>query len=120
MILIDTSVWIDHLRSADQRVIDQLERTNVLMHPFVLGEIACGNLSNNRRAILQLLSHLPFAPVATDKEVLRFIDRHVLMGKGIGYVDAHLLASVTLTGSARIWTRDKRLAAIAKGLDLAV
>jgi|SRR5882724_6951962 len=119
MILIDTSVWVDHLRSGDQAVAAALERGGVLMHPFVLGEIACGNLTKKRSEVLRLLAELPAAQSATDEEALSFIERYGLMGRGIGYIDVHLLASVMLAGKARLWTRDKRLAAIAADLKLA-
>ena len=113
MILVDTSVWVDHLRRGDPGLVDLLERSIVVMHPFVVGEIACGSL-HNREAILELLQDLPAAAVAEGDEVLRFIDSHVLHGKGIGYVDVHLLASVALTEGARIWTRDKKLRLVAQ------
>ena len=118
MILVDTSLWVDHLRKRAPRLAAALEQGSVLMHPFVLGELACGNLKN-RREVLRLLGDLPGAPVATDREVLDFIERRALMGRGMGYIDVHLLASVALAGSARLWTRDKRLAAVAAELDLA-
>lgn len=119
MILIDTSVWVDHLRAGDQAVAAELGRGRVLMHPFVLGEIACGKLTKKRSEVLRLLAELPEAPSATDAEAMTFIDRHALMGRGIGYIDVHLLAAVALAGKARLWTRDKRLAAIAADLHLA-
>lgn len=115
MILVDTSVWIDHLRIGSPALAEALEHARVLMHPFVLGELACGNLEN-RNEVLQLLSDLPKAPMASDPEVLTFIERRALMGRGIGYVDVHLLASAVLAGSARLWTRDKRLDAVAAEL----
>ncbi len=118
MILVDTSVWIDHLRTGDDRLVQQLNNSNVLMHPFVLGELACGNLSS-RKEIITLLKDLPKSSVATDNEVLFFIEQHKLMGRGIGYIDTHLLAAVALNGSARLWTRDKRLRAICASLSLA-
>ena len=96
MILVDTSVWVDHLRNGDALLADLLERANVVMHPFVIGEIACGSL-RDRSSILELLQDLPAAVVAEGREVLGFIERHVVHGKGIGYVDVHLLASVALT-----------------------
>jgi predicted nucleic acid-binding protein len=113
LILVDTSVWVDHLRRGDPGLVDLLERSIVIVHPFVVGEIACGSL-HNREAILELLQDLPAAAVAEGDEVLRFIDSHVLHGKGIGYVDVHLLASVALTEGARIWTRDKKLRLVAQ------
>ena len=118
MILVDTSLWVDHLRKGVPRLAAALEQSSVLMHPFVLGELACGNLKN-RREVLRLLSDLPAAPMATDREVLDFIERRALMGRGMGYIDVHLLASVALAGTARLWTRDKRLAAVAADLELA-
>ena len=117
MILADTSVWIDHFRKREPALIAALEAGQVLMHPFVVGELACGNLTN-RVELLSLLRDLPSAPLATDAEALGFIDRHELMGRGIGYLDAHLLASVALAGPARLWTRDKRLAIVADSLKL--
>jgi predicted nucleic acid-binding protein len=115
LILVDTSVWVDHLRSGDAQLAALLERGAVLMHPFVVGEIACGSLSD-RSSILELLEDLPAAGVAEGEEVLAFIERHVLHGKGIGYVDVHLLASVALTEGASLWTRDKRLRIAAEDL----
>lgn len=119
MILVDTSIWIDHLRNTVPRLTATLESEQVLMHPFVLGEIACGNL-RNRAEVLYLLANLPEAAVATNPEVLAFIDNHDLMGKGIGFVDAHLLASAALSDSAKLWTRDKRLAAVGSDLKLVI
>lgn len=118
MILVDTSVWIDHLHKAVPLLGDALERGDVASHPFVIGEIACGEIAR-RREVLALLSTLPSGIVATDEEALHFIEHHRLMGKGIGYVDAHLLASVMLTNGATLWTRDKRLAVIAAQLRIA-
>ena len=118
MILADTSVWVDHLRDGTPALAAALEQGRVLTHPFVLGELACGNLKN-RSEVLQLLGELPAAPMATDPEALDFIERRALMGRGIGYVDVHLLASVALAGTAQLWTRDKRLAAVAADLELA-
>ena len=117
MILVDTSVWIDHLRTGDDELVQQLNNSSVLMHPFVLGELACGNL-NKRKEVLALFKDLPRSSVATEDEVLFFIEQHKLMGRGIGYIDTHLLAAVTLNGSARLWTRDKRLRAVADSLSL--
>jgi predicted nucleic acid-binding protein len=119
VILVDTSVWVDHLRDADPALAAALDGGEVLMHPFVLGELACGNL-RNRQEVLELLGRLPAAPTATDAEALEFIERRALMGRGIGYIDVHLLAAVTLHGTARLWTRDRRLAAVAGELDLAL
>lgn len=118
MILVDTSVWIDHLRAGEDRLVTLLDSTQVLCHPFVVGELACGNLRNRGEA-LTLFGELPRVAVATDAEVLYFIEQHGLMGRGIGYIDAHLLAAVSLAGPARLWTRDKRLGAVATDLGLA-
>jgi predicted nucleic acid-binding protein len=118
VILVDTSVWVDHLRSGEPALATALEGGRVLMHPFVLGELACCNLKN-RGEVLRLLGALPAAPAATDAEVLGFIERRALMGRGIGYIDVHLLASVALAGVARLWTRDRRLAEVAAELELA-
>ena len=118
MILVDTSVWVDHLREGAPALAAALEQGSVLTHPFVLGELACGNLKN-RSEVLRLLGELPGAPIATDAEALDFIERRALMGRGIGYIDVHLLASVALAGTARLWTRDKRLATVAADLELA-
>lgn len=108
MILVDTSVWVDHLRRGDAGLIDLLERSAVVMHPFVIGELACGNL-RERESILELLQDLPGAVVASPAEALTFIEHHSLHGRGIGYIDVHLLASVALTPGARLWTRDAKL-----------
>jgi predicted nucleic acid-binding protein len=113
LILVDTSVWVDHLRSGDPGLVDLLEQSIVIMHPFVVGEIACGSL-RDRGSILELLQDLPAAAVAEGDEVLQFIESRVLHGKGIGYVDVHLLASVALTERAKLWTRDKKLRLVAQ------
>lgn len=118
MILVDTSVWVDHLRSGEPSLAAALDGGRVLMHPFVLGELACGNLKN-RVQVLRLLSDLPSAPTATDTEALGLIERRALIGRGIGFVDVHLLASVALAGSGRLWTRDRRLAAVAARMEIA-
>ena len=89
----------------------------MLTHPFVIGELACGNL-RNRREVLALLGRLPSAPAATQAEALAFLERRRLMGRGIGFVDVHLLASAVLAAPARLWTLDRRLAAIARELEL--
>lgn len=117
MILVDTSVWVDHLRAGDPALAGLLEAGRVLMHPFVLGELACGNL-RDRGKVLALLHDLPCAPVADEQEALLYIDRHTLHGRGIGYVDVHLLAATTLHSGARLWTRDRRLHSVAESLSL--
>ena len=118
MILVDTSVWIDHLRIGDKVLTALLNSGRVLVHPFIVGELALGNL-RQRQVILDDLQNLPAANLATDQEVLHFIDRHGLAGRGIGYVDAHLLAATRLTTGSSLWTRDKRLLRIAELLELA-
>ena len=115
MILADTSVWVDHLRAGDKALARLLEGGMILTHPFVIGELALGNL-RQRGLVLAALSDLPQASLATDAEVLRFIDRNALFGRGIGYVDIHLLAAVRLTTGAALWTHDKRLRAAAERL----
>jgi predicted nucleic acid-binding protein len=118
VILVDTSVWVDHLRAGDRTLVRLLENSQVLVHPFVIGELALGNV-RQRANLLAELQNLPQAPVASDQEVLRFIELHELFGLGIGYVDAHLLAAVRLSAGSSFWTRDKRLLAIAVHLGTA-
>jgi len=119
MILVDTSVWIDHFRGEDNGLRECLDRGIVLTHPFVIGELACGNL-NNRNYILSMLSNLPTADEASDGEVIKFIEKRSLYGRGIGYIDMHLLASAALTPDDRLWTMDIRLRGIAELLNLGV
>ena len=108
MILVDTSVWIDHLRERDEKLGHLLDAGRVAGHPFVIGEIALGNLTQRGR-ILRLLANLPKAPIVATGDALSFMDLHDLSGCGIGYVDLHLLASAASLGLASLWTRDKRL-----------
>jgi len=115
LILVDTSVWVDHLRRGDRQLVALLESASVLTHPFIVGEIACGTLAD-RKVVLELLQDLPAARVADADEVLAFIERHRLFGKGVGYVDVHLLAAVALSDGSSLWTRDKRLKAAAESL----
>jgi predicted nucleic acid-binding protein len=115
VILVDTSVWIGHLRQSDVGLVALLDRRAVLGHAYVLGEIACGNL-RRRANVLALLADLPQAVAAADSEVLGVIERHRLMGRGIGYIDAHLIASTLLTPGSTLWTRDVRLAEAARAL----
>lgn len=117
MILVDTCIWVDHLRVGDIGLDDLLQRGRVLAHPFVIGELACGNL-RNRGEILELLGHLPAAPQADQDEMLYLIERHQLMGRGLGYVDIHLLAAALLLPGTRLWTRDRQLAELAEELDV--
>ena len=118
MILVDTSVWIDHLRTGDSQLQQQLMSGLVACHPMVVGELALGSLKA-RAQVLELLQALPTLPQADHQEVLFMIERQQLMGRGIGLIDAHLLASVMLQPAAKLWTRDKRLAAIALELGCA-
>jgi predicted nucleic acid-binding protein len=118
MILVDASVWVDHLRGGDTALGALLVGGNVLGHPFVTGELALGNL-RQRDLVLNALRELPQATVAADEEVLHFIDWQALSGLGIGYVDAHLLAAVRLTAGTKLWTRDRRLQGVATRLGLA-
>ena len=118
MILVDTSVWVDHLRAGDAQLVDLLESGAVLGHPLVIGEIACGNLAD-RRPVLALLQHLPMASETQADETLAYLHRHKLHGRGIGYIDVSLLASTALTSGARLWTRDRRLHAVAREMGLA-
>ena len=119
MILIDTSIWIDHFRTGDQALAELLDNRRVYTHVFVIGELALGQF-RERRLILDFLQDLPLAVTASDDEALHFIEKHRLAGQRIGYVDAHILASAQLTLGARLWTRDKRLLAVAARLGLAI
>jgi predicted nucleic acid-binding protein len=117
VILADTSVWVDHLNRGDRTLERVLRADQVLMHPFVLGEVALGSL-RNRSAALEILHDIPRVVCADDREVLRLIDDWELFGSGIGYTDAHLLAAVLLTPKAQLWTRDRRLRTVARQLAL--
>ena len=117
MVLVDTSVWIDHLRSREPEMASLHDGRQIFMHPMVIGELACGNLPN-RYDVLEQLEGLPQVTVATDDEVLFFIEHHQLMGTGIGYIDAHLLTSSVLHGATQLWTRDRRMMAVADQLDI--
>jgi predicted nucleic acid-binding protein len=114
VILVDTSVWVDHLRRGNEELQTLLYESKVLCHPFVIGELACGSLKN-RREILMLLRSLPQAQVAEHDEVLRLVEDARLRGRGIGWVDAHLLTA-TLLSRTLIWTLDRQLALAAKAL----
>jgi len=118
VILVDTSVWVRHLREGDARLAAALDRAEVWTHPWVVGELACGRLAD-RAAVLGLLRALPTAAVARDDEALALLERRSLMGRGIGWVDVHLLASA-LISAVRIWTLDRRLAAVAAELGVGV
>ena len=116
MILVDTSVWVDHLRRGDRTLVSLLNEGEVLCHPFVIGELACGNLQK-RVEILALLSALPSAAVATHEEALLLLSEQRMSGRGLGWVDVHLLASSLLSGTA-LWTRDKALKTAADRMKL--
>jgi predicted nucleic acid-binding protein len=118
VILVDTSVWVEHLRAANEMLAALLNSGEVLGHPFVTGELALGNL-RRRDPFLTDLRDLPQAIVASDEDVLHLVDREALFGRGIGYVDAHLLAAARLTAGSKLWTRDRRLQAVAAQLGLA-
>jgi predicted nucleic acid-binding protein len=111
MVLVDTSVWVTHFRATHIDLAKLLNNGEVACHPFIIGELACGNLKN-RTTILSLLQNLPIVSIVEHEEVLAFIEGHKLMGKGLGYIDVHLLASAVLSGLS-IWTLDKRLEQIA-------
>jgi len=117
IVLADTSVWIDHFRRGDGRLAELLERGDVVMHPFIVGELLLGNVA--KAGIVDDLNILPKSIVASADEVLTFITDRKLPGSGIGYVDAHLLAAAALTPETGVWTRDKRLLAVAQSLSLA-
>jgi len=118
MILVDTSVWVDHLRRREPALERLLEAGRILIHPFVIGELACGNIKY-RENILALLKDLPAATVAADDEALLYIENQALMGRGIGHIDVHLLTASALTAGATLWTRDKRLHIVAQSLGVA-
>ena len=118
MIVVDANIWIDHLRTADATLSRLIQRRRIVIHPYTIGEIALGSLAN-RDKVLDDLALIPSAPVAESQEMPAFIKRHALFGTGIGCVDSHLLASAMLLENGTIWTRDKRLHAIADRLGLA-
>ena len=117
MILVDTSVWVEHLRRGSIELIRLLETGEVLCHPFVIGELACGRLAQ-RGEILSLLRNLPQAPVALHHEVLAFVEARNLFGSGIGWIDAHLLVAAAL-GRVSLWTLGRRLSDAVRSLNLA-
>jgi len=116
MILVDTSIWIDHFRKGDDRLVDLLNKGEVLGHPFIIGELACGNL-RRRDLVLDLLERLPQAAAARHQEVLHLIQSESLFGKGLGWTDCHLLASARLT-PCELWTKDRTLLAAALSFNL--
>jgi predicted nucleic acid-binding protein len=116
MILVDTSVWVDHLRNGNDQLKGWLNNNEVIVHPFVIGELACGSIQN-RSEVLRLLSELPEATVANHDEVLAFVENNRLFASGIGWIDAHLIASALLSNS-KLMTLDKPLSKIASVLGL--
>jgi predicted nucleic acid-binding protein len=118
MILVDSSVWIDHLHADDATLARLLDGEDVLIHPFVIGELALGRIPR-RDEVMEMLHGLPQVDRAEDDEVMHLINAWKLPGSGLGYIDVHLLASLRLTPGARLWTRDKRLGETAGRFDLA-
>jgi predicted nucleic acid-binding protein len=116
MVLVDTSVWVSHLRDGDVGLDKLLNDGEVVCHPYIIGELACGNLKN-RHEILTYLQSLPTAILAEDGEVLKFIENYELMGKGLGYIDVHLIAAAVLT-DVPLWTFDKTLNKITKKIGM--
>lgn len=118
MILVDTSVWVDHLRLGNPTLSQLLGQGQVSMHPMIIGELVCGNL-HNRAQLLSLWRNLPSSAEASHEEAIYLLEAHELMGKGIGFIDLHLLASTQLSTHTRLWTLDKRVAGIAESLGIA-
>jgi len=114
MVLVDTSVWVRHLREGDSDLEQLLNNGEVMCHPYIVGELACGNMKN-RREVLSLLQLLPLATLARHEEILQFIEMNHLMGKGLGYLDVHLAASAVLSG-VPILSYDKKLNEVSGGL----
>lgn len=119
MILVDTSIWIDYLRSGNNRLTQALQQNEVNIHPFIIGELACGNLKD-RDMVLALLAGLPGLPMLEENGVLFFIEQRKLMGRGIGYIDVHLLAATVIATGTKLWTRDLKLFTAAKMLGVAL
>lgn len=118
MILVDTSVWIDHFRRGNARLVAALEWQQVVTHPFVIGELACGEMIDRSETMTRLQT-LPVTPVATDAEVLSLIESRRLMGRGLGYMDVHMLAAALLSPELTLWTLDTPLASAAERLGIA-
>lgn len=116
MVLVDTSVWVSHFKMGNSRLKGLLLKGKVASHPFIIGELACGNLKN-RKEILSLLNALPKAVTAEHEEVLHTVENYRLMGIGLGYIDVHLLTSALLT-SVRLWTNDRKLKDVALRLNI--
>ena len=107
MVLVDTSIWVSHLRHGNSRLQKLLEAGRVASHPFIIGELACGNISN-RTEIISLMQALPMVDAVEHEELLIFIEHNKMMGTGLGFVDVHLLAAAMLAGIP-LWTQDKKL-----------
>lgn len=118
MIILDTSVWIDHTRENNEHLFELFKRGKILIHPFTIGEITLGSLRDGDKIITSLME-MPRPNVASETEVLALIRKRFLAGSGIGYVDAHLLAATQLTPEASLWTRDKRLRRVAEAMGVA-
>jgi len=116
MILVDTSIWIDHLNQAHSELVRLLNNGIVCTHPFIIGELACGNIIN-RTEIITLLNALPCLDTALESEVLNLLESHQLYGSGLGYIDVHLIAAA-LINNVKIWTRDKNLNSITRKLNI--
>jgi predicted nucleic acid-binding protein len=114
VVLVDTSIWVDHLRKSNTGLVDLLDQAKVVMHPWVIGELACGNMKN-RKELMLLFKALPSVEEASDEEVLQLIESKKLMGRGIGWVDVNLLATC-LIGGVPIWTGDKNLRTVSAAL----
>jgi predicted nucleic acid-binding protein len=117
VILADTSVWIDYLRAGGARMAERLDAGEIATHPFVIGEISLGSL-RHRATIMDDLAQLPRVKAATDEEVASFVEMHTIYGRGVGWVDVHLLAAVRLTPGCTLWTRDRSLGAVAADLNV--
>ena len=117
LILVDTSVWIKHLREGEKKLIPLLEQGSVACHPFIIGELACGGMKN-RYEIIGLLNDLPSAETLDHSEIMEFIENRKIINKGVGYIDVHLLGSALVSGT-HLWTFDKALAKIPKELSIA-
>ena len=118
LVLVDTSIWVSHLRFGEKQLIEMLEEERVSCHPFVIGELACGTMKN-RNEIITLLGALPTVKLTTDEELLVFIEKNKLMGKGLGLVDVHLLGSAIISENL-LWTADKKLAGAAARLNVLI
>ncbi len=117
MVLVDTSIWVTHLRHGSPALAELLLDAQVACHPFIVGELACGSIRHRKR-FLTLLQSLPMLPVVSSEELLFFIERHKLMGMGLGFLDAHLLASARLSRTP-LWTADQKLKTAARKLKAA-